>query len=150
MSVYIGIDPGATGAIAKVSTEGWAEVEKMPKFDVEFGWHLANLIPSSFTTRKGVIYLEEVHGRGGWGANANYSFGLASGYVLGGLSAWGIEPVMVTPQKWQKALDAKPYRGEAQKKRRSKEQGSKTILRGKSTGKWIQMARMRSLNSIKF
>ena len=51
-------------------------------------------------------YVEQVGGYCGSGqpGSAMFTFGMGYGYLLGALAAMGVSVILVTPQRWQKAL----------------------------------------------
>ncbi len=97
MKIYIGIDPGVTGAIAIIYAPG-----DMSVYDFEDGDVLSELIQISGTPCKAVI--EKVSSMPGQGVSSTFKFGTNFGQWIGRLEALGIPFDFVTPQKWKKAM----------------------------------------------
>jgi len=96
--VYIGIDPGASGAIAFIYSDGSLEV-----FDYVDGRALGAL--ASFTVAadsKAVI--EKVAAMPGQGVSSTFKFGMNFGVWIGRLEALKIPFDYVTPQRWKKVM----------------------------------------------
>ncbi len=96
---YLGIDPGATGAIALVIHTGelwW--VEDMP--DPLHGAAIESLLRNEgpFTAA-----VEDVHSMPGQGVASSFKFGKHFGMVLGALGYAHIPYTLVTPNRWKKA-----------------------------------------------
>lgn len=117
--LYIGIDPGAKGALAIISEEGeFKEVFDYPGTEHE----LASLLWDVFETRypDHALYaaIEKVHAmparsKGGkpvQGIASTFKFGTNFGIWKMGLAMLDIPFVEVTPQKWQKGLITKADR----------------------------------------
>lgn len=109
--IYLGIDPGLTGAIAAI-IDGDIKLLDMPVMSnvkasaqgrkrqhinpYELAWTLAD-----FNRNKSKVFLEYTQ-CGMKGAIANYSLGHSSGIIMGVLSAMGFSYEMVMPQEWKK------------------------------------------------
>lgn len=92
--IWIGIDPGAKGAMALVS-ENQATV--FP-FDPDF--YIQTL--KSIKGHVCVCCIEAVHSITGQGIASSFKFGQTYGWLLGVLDAIGIPYQPITPQKWKK------------------------------------------------
>ena len=105
--MYIGIDPGLTGAIAKVSGED-IEVWDMPTLEVRKKRFLnATLLAemlSSIKTQKCEVLLERVSARPGQGVTSMFSFGTSYGIIQGIIATLGFRLTFVTPQEWRKKM----------------------------------------------
>ena len=109
--MYIGIDPGLSGAIAKVSGED-IEVWDMPTLEVRKkrflnATLLAELLSSikyGRTPQKCEVLLERVSARPGQGVTSMFSFGTSSGIIQGIIATLGIPLTFVTPQEWRKKM----------------------------------------------
>ena len=101
-STRIGIDPGGSGSIAIISPRG-VKVMPIPWEDKVLQWEKVYKL---FKSPPKAVYIEQVQGRGGWAAQANFSFGSSYGQLLMAikLSRWNM--VMVRPQAWQKLIHA--------------------------------------------
>lgn len=94
-TTYIGIDPGAKGALALIS-----DVTAVFPYD-----------PQTYITIFRGIYekktpciccIEQVHSISGQGIASSFKFGQTYGYLLGLLEAFAIPYQPITPQKWKK------------------------------------------------
>lgn len=93
----IGIDPGASGAIATV--QPMVEVWPMPATPHDLAALLRTFDPS--TTR---CYVENVHSMPGQGVASTFKFGREFGQVLGVLAAFDIPHTLVTPATWKRSM----------------------------------------------
>lgn len=98
----IGIDPGATGALAIVGKDYLViyPFKKTNGLIYRTKDIIENLgYPSYYPT-----YLEEVHSFPGQGVSATFTFGVNVGRIQGMILAEDGEWIPVTPMKWQKEL----------------------------------------------
>ncbi len=111
--IIIGVDPGATGAIARV-VGGHAEVHDMPTGDIRVGKTtrkrispelLAHLIRELMPVD--VAYVEEVTAMPKQGVSSVFTFGQAHGMVLGALALTGTRIVRIRPRLWQNIIKAR-------------------------------------------
>lgn len=106
MIIYIGIDPGQTGAIAFLSDQKSNLANKV--FDFEDGEALTWLKDVGEEVYRGniqaVAVLEKVSSMPGQGVSSSFKFGCNFGRWIGRLEALGIPFDFVTPQKWKKAM----------------------------------------------
>ena len=105
--ITIGVDPGANGGIAWITSDGKACVEKMPD-TLQDLWELIRDITnhprSSLDGRKYKAYIEQVSSSPQMGVVSAFSFGRGYGNLEMALTAAGIPFERVRPQVWQKAL----------------------------------------------
>jgi crossover junction endodeoxyribonuclease RuvC len=107
MSVFIGIDPGKTGAVAimvgnVVTIYDFGDVRIPSKLLT-----LTNLFPGATHA-----VLEKVHSMPGQGVSSTFKFGESFGWWKGALDAINIPYDLITPQRWQKEMfDFKPAKG---------------------------------------
>ena len=127
--IFIGIDPGVSGAIAVLTTNTsplistW-EVDDIPTVKVgkrrevdatKLYGMLSKLRRRSVPWFGGIaVALERVHSMPGQGVSSTFSFGKATGTIIGclaGAGLWGPCPgnpgnvtKLVTPQVWKKAM----------------------------------------------
>ena len=105
--ITIGVDPGANGGIAWITSDGKACVEKMPD-TLQDLWELIRDITnhprSSLDGRKYKAYIEAVSSSPQMGVVSAFSFGRGYGNLEMALTAAGIPFERVRPQVWQKAL----------------------------------------------
>lgn len=97
MKIFIGIDPGQTGAIAIIYAPG-----DMAVYDFDDGDVLSELATISQSPCKAV--LEKVSARPGEGVSSSFKFGTNFGTWIGRLEVLKIPFDFVTPQKWKKAM----------------------------------------------
>jgi crossover junction endodeoxyribonuclease RuvC len=114
--LIIGIDPGATGAIAFYSTETRVlNVVDMPVVKIERGKRtVSHVDPVQLTAeidfRIGMLvrpeevhaYVEKVGSMPGQGVASMFAFGRAAGVVEGVLAGLGVAHTLVPPQTWIK------------------------------------------------
>lgn len=109
--IFIGIDPGLSGAIAFFDIEkGHLSIIDMPTFEVKRNNKAKREVSASglahaFALAQGVkgIVLERVGAMPGQGVTSVFSFGRSVGLVEGVLAAYLLPVTIVTPQAWQKA-----------------------------------------------
>lgn len=109
--VFIGIDPGQSGAIAAV-------VESFPNYpylisstylhwmknagtDSDVSAWLQDLVDSAEQT---FCYIEKVHSMPKQGVASSFKFGESAGFLRGLVVALKIPFAYVTPQQWQKTM----------------------------------------------
>ena len=92
--IYIGIDPGKSGALAVISDDGAVSV--VP-FDTDTYVATLRYVPGQ--TR---AVLEHVTAMPKQGVTSMFHFGENFGYIKGLLEANGIPYELVRPQKWKK------------------------------------------------
>lgn len=110
--IFVGIDPGITGAIAWLDEHGaLLRVMSMPVVEVQVGKrHRKQQVPAMLAAlfdaphRPDKVYLEEVGVRPMEGAVGAFSFGRGVGQIEGVLAAMEIPFFPVTPGTWKKAL----------------------------------------------
>lgn len=104
--ITIGVDPGANGGIAWITSDGKACVEKMPD-TLQDLWELIESIgfeAPDFTPYQIKAYIEAVSSSPQMGVVSSFSFGRGYGNLEMALTAAGIPFERVRPQVWQKAL----------------------------------------------
>lgn len=98
--MFVGVDPGRSGAIAIYKPSGPAGWFSLAKPLVEIDkWIRANGIDQSVP-----VWIERVGAMPGQGVTSSFSFGQADGSIRGILAANGITPSEVAPLKWQNDL----------------------------------------------
>jgi hypothetical protein len=102
MSNYLGIDPGKTGGIAVVSSEGQL-LYLVPCGDVEVDT-IDRLKCAYSLYGPFKAYIERVASFPGQGVSSTFTFGVRYGVIRGVLSTIGIPFIDVPPQTWQKTL----------------------------------------------
>jgi Holliday junction resolvasome RuvABC endonuclease subunit len=96
--VYIGVDPGTSGAIAAVGTDGMPIGHIKNKATDRELW--VWLQPYS----RGNAIIEKVHSMPGQGVASSFKFGASYGAMKMLLACAGLSYEEVTPAKWQGAL----------------------------------------------
>jgi crossover junction endodeoxyribonuclease RuvC len=105
MRVTIGIDVGASGAIAWIDERGKSCVEKMPDTLQDLWELVVSISLNAGTGGLGVrAYLEAVSSSPQMGVASSFSFGRGYGNLEMALTAAGIPFERVRPQVWQKAM----------------------------------------------
>lgn len=102
---FIGIDPGATGAIAAISPTGITFIDcpvvkmsgKTKPNPTLMASELKQLI-----TPDSIIIIENVHAMPGQGVTSMFSFGMGYGCWLGIITALNIPVEFISPQSWKK------------------------------------------------
>jgi len=109
--IYIGIDPGLSGAIAFLDVEkGHLSVVDMPIFEVQRNGKVKREVSPhgvaavlSLSQNVSAVVLERVGAMPGQGVTSVFSFGRSVGVIEGVLAAEHLAVSIVTPQAWQKA-----------------------------------------------
>lgn len=112
--VYVGIDPGLTGAVGVIWTDGTATVSDTPTALVEgekskhkYMAAAMALLLKPFADCKDVLaILENVHSMPKQGVASSFGFGEGKGIWEGILAAYSIPTELVSPQRWKKAIMA--------------------------------------------
>ncbi len=105
MPVYVGIDPGATGAMAVIDDL----LDTVSIHDFDDG---RTLIALKNLPKSSRIVLEKVSAMPKQGVASTFKFGANFGTWIGRLEALGLSFDFVTPQKWQKEVyDSAPRKG---------------------------------------
>jgi len=113
MSFIIGIDPGASGAVAIIKTNGeLVHVFDMPSVEVLVGGKAKRRVSPEMLAAELRLYvdqgatavIEQVGAMPGQGVSSMFAFGESFGLAKGVLAGLGIPCASVTPGKWKKAL----------------------------------------------
>lgn len=113
MSFIIGVDPGASGAIAIIESTGkLVHVFDMPSVEIVSGGRAKRRVSPEmlaaelrlYADQGAVAYLEQVGAMPGQGVSSMFAFGQAFGIVLGVMAGLAIPCQTVTPAKWKKDL----------------------------------------------
>jgi len=99
--VIAAIDPGKTGAIALLYSDGTVYVEDMPCFDKLINGAAIAQLFKEFPPRH--LYTEALNSFG-MGRQSAYNFGLGMGTILGVLATLQIPYTQVSPAKWKRDL----------------------------------------------
>ena len=114
MTAFVGIDPGLSGAIARLDgVSGEVRIEDVPTFEIkrngkakrEIDYHSLARILDDMTKEPGTrIVIELVSSMPGQGVSSVFAFGKAFG-VLIGVSAATFCPIeFVSPAKWKREM----------------------------------------------
>jgi hypothetical protein len=109
--IIIGIDPGASGGVSWINSDcNEICAEPCPKTNIGMAQLIRNIVGVNQKTNiTGVqAYLELVHAFPTDGRSSLFKFGTNYGKWQGILASFGIEPIFVTPQKWQKSYGELP------------------------------------------
>lgn len=99
---YLGIDPGASGALAFIFTAApdMVSVEDMPLADGKVC--VPQIAEMLRQMRPDVAFMEQTAARPGQGVTSMYNFGRSCGKVEGAVLTLGIPLHFITPVKWKK------------------------------------------------
>lgn len=101
--IFIGIDPGVSGAITALNENGKVvALTKMPQTMGELFSFLQQFADNDTT-----CYLEKVHARPGDGAASMFKFGQGFGWLQMALLAAKIKTIEVLPNTWMRGLGIK-------------------------------------------
>ena len=106
---YIGIDPGFSGGIVQIDSDGnLLSCVKMPTTPMDVLNYLQGLSESA------MCFIEDVGlGMPGQSSKATATFARHNGHLEMALMASGIPTTKVTPAKWQKTLGLSGKKGES-------------------------------------
>lgn len=110
--IILGIDPGASGALAIIDSAdlGRVEIFDMPSVQIKRGTRMVNQVSAPMLAEilrdKKIdrAMLEKVGAMPGQGVSSMFAFGRAAGVVEGVLAGLEIPVTLVTPQEWQKHM----------------------------------------------
>jgi len=113
MNIYIGIDPGKTGAMAILSDNGdksWDGVwDYQDQECINRLRDIKHIMIKKGKSVKVIGVIEKVNADPHWGKTSIFSFGENFGQWKGRLESFGIPYIHLTPTKWQKEVfDYKP------------------------------------------
>ena len=101
MKLFIGIDPGKSGAIAFLPEDGEPWTIKLDNTDHDI---VSAICDAFIDYDQMTAVLEKVHAMPGQGVTSMFNFGQSFGAMKMLLAASKIPFELVTPQKWQTAL----------------------------------------------
>ena len=108
MKLFVGIDPGMSGAIVALSSDGayhaHALMPTMKKGAANRvnGAELAFVLQDLMLVGDVSVTVESVHSMPGQGVSSSFSFGHSLGVIEGVVAALRLPYQMVTPQSWKK------------------------------------------------
>jgi len=119
-NLFIGIDPGASGAIAVINIERKIILlQDWPGNEVSAASYIRDVYNNKGKSSISAV-IEKAHAMPKQGVKSMFSFGMNYGIYLGILSTLGIPYITITPRIWQKgviskAQDKKPALAAAQR-----------------------------------
>ena len=96
--IYIGIDPGKSGALAYIIDD--EDVNVIPFDEVNYKLVLRSIVEKYGKNVRCCI--ESVSAMPGQGVTSMFNFGKGFGWILGILDAYAVPYELVRPQKWKK------------------------------------------------
>lgn len=106
MTLVLGVDPGLTGALALVETDGPRLVEVLDMPVIRYGRATvidgARILDWLDGREIGAIVIEDVHSMPKQGVASTFAFGRALGGVEAVLTAVGVPMTHVRPEAWKK------------------------------------------------
>lgn len=111
MSFVIGVDPGASGAVAILDRDGdLVQVFEMPVVELVVNNKVKRRISPEmlaadlrlYVVKATIAYVEQVNAMPGQGVTSMFAFGQSFGMVQGVLAGLGIPAQLVPPGKWKK------------------------------------------------
>ena len=111
MTIYIGIDPGAQGGVARLGNRIEPMAWKMPSTEGDICELFDELLAVKLNNdyEKVVCYIENVHSMPKQGVVSSFTFGKNYGFLRGVLYSYYIPFEEVTPNKWQKFLGCQSH-----------------------------------------
>lgn len=99
--IYIGIDPGESGAVTAIWDDGEpaTQFHKLSEPEQDLVSYL-----KQFDLKSARCVVESVHSMSKQGVASSFKFGKSFGFCLGILTGLQIPFKLVTPQTWQKAM----------------------------------------------
>lgn len=109
-TVFLGLDPGASGGIAAITADGaLLFAEPMPATDRD----VLDLLAEANREHAARAVIERVHASPQMGVVSAFTFGRGVGALHMALTAAGIPYDVVTPHIWQVAMGCAPHRARA-------------------------------------
>ena len=97
----LGVDPGLSGGLAVVGTDGSADCYKMPPTEKDVWELIWELMGRARITK---AYIEKVHSMPHQGVASTFTFGMNYGLLRGFLLALEVPFEVVSPGVWQRAM----------------------------------------------
>ena len=111
MKRWIGIDPGASGAIAMIPEEGDIEIYPLENGNIR-------RLCRDWSWDDCICCLEKVGARPGQGVSSMFTFGRGVGYITGVLESHYIPYQEITPVKWKSEFGCNLGRDSSTKERK--------------------------------
>jgi crossover junction endodeoxyribonuclease RuvC len=112
--IFLGADPGTTGAIAIVSEAGFLATDDLPVHVIKTGRKTRRMLDlgalRTLLTRQRIdhVVIEQVGTRPGEGRVSAFNFGYTAGAIVGLVAGLQLPYSLVTPQLWQRAAGCGP------------------------------------------
>jgi hypothetical protein len=106
-ATFLGIDPGKSGGLAMITSDGIDQVFKMPETESDIARLFEERIKPAGVS---FCYIEKVHSFPGEGVSSSFKFGKNTGLLIGLLLAHKISFEEKMPIFWQRALGIPPRR----------------------------------------
>ncbi len=116
VNIVIGVDPGATGALAAITTTGQLlEIEDMPMVDSDVVGPLVWSWISDVTTGRDCVLtvIEHVHAMPKQGVSSSFRFGRGKGVLEGCAAALGCPIELPRPSAWKRDMALTRDKGQA-------------------------------------
>jgi crossover junction endodeoxyribonuclease RuvC len=109
VTIVCGIDPGLSGAICMLDTDGTISIDDMPVHALKRGGKNKREIDPHrlavlLSGRIGHAFIEQVSSMPGQGVSSVFAFGKTVGVIIGVLATHGVPMTFISPVKWKKAL----------------------------------------------
>lgn len=101
--IVVGIDPGLTGAAAKLVDGELIDVFDMPNYDGRVDARELSLRLREWGTPYMVV-IEDVHSMPGQGVSSTFKFGRSVGAIEGVIGALSYPHTRLTPQRWKQKM----------------------------------------------
>lgn len=102
--IIIGIDPGQSGGIAFLDSQGTViATSKLSQTEADVVADIRSVIEDE-TWKHHFAFIEQVHAMPKQGVTSSFKFGQSYGFLIGLLTGMHIPYEQVTPQKWQKSM----------------------------------------------
>ena len=110
--IYVGIDPGLSGAVAVIYPDGTVDLLDTPVMATskKSGKSKNDYLPYEMSAllkdipRPCKVFIEKVHAMPGQGSTSMFRFGYGCGLWEGIIAALGLSLTKITPQAWKKEL----------------------------------------------
>lgn len=99
--VYIGIDPGKSGALAYIEVNDAQITGKVMPFSEADYRFIIRYLAEEYAGNI-VCAVEQVSAMPGQGVTSMFNFGKGFGWILGTLEAYSVPYELIRPQKWKK------------------------------------------------
>ncbi len=102
--IVAGIDPGASGALALVSSEGLVGAFPVPKVGTDIDFVAWGKLWGAHLPFVSHVWIEQVNAMPGQGVTSMFNFGKVYGVAIGLVVSAGVPFSFVRPQAWKQAV----------------------------------------------